>query len=76
MKPITGKVVSTKMNKTIVVEVERRTPHPLYKKVVKKTKRFLVHNEDQKVQTGDTVKIVEIRPRSKNKHYKLEKPSK
>ena len=70
-KTLTGTVVSTKMNNTIVVEVVRRTPHPLYKKLLKKTKRFKVHSEKPTVKVGDVVEFVETRPISKDKHFML-----
>lgn len=71
MKNILGKVVSVKMAKTVVVEVERQRVHPLYKKIMKKSSRFKVHNEDDSLKVGDIVKIVETRPKSKEKHYKV-----
>ncbi len=66
-----GEVVSTKMAKTIVVEVSRRVPHPLYKRIVGKRKKFYAHDEDGKAKMGDTVRIVECRPLSKLKHWQL-----
>ena len=63
-----GKVVGSKMKKTIVVEVERLLPHPIYKKRVKRTKRFQVHNELD-VKLGDQVEISETRPLSKTKRF-------
>ena len=70
-KVLAGKVVSIKMNDTVVVEVVRRTPHPLYKKLVKKSSRFKVDSRGQEVVVGQDVKIVETRPVSKDKHFKL-----
>jgi len=67
----TGKVVSNKMNKTIVVSVERLVRHPLYKKVMKITKNFKAHDEKNECHVGDIVKIVETRPLSKEKCWKL-----
>lgn len=67
-----GKVVSTKMNKTAVVEVERLIVHPMYKKRMKRTSRFLVHMEEA-VKVGQSVEIVEIRPMSKLKRFKINK---
>lgn len=67
----TGQVVSDKMNKSIVVSVERRIRHPLYKKYVKKTSRFLAHDENNECGIGDTVKIMETRPLSKLKRWRL-----
>jgi small subunit ribosomal protein S17 len=66
-----GEVVSTKMDKTIVVRVERRYPHPLYKKVVREFKKFYVHDEKNESSPGDRVKIQETRPLSKLKHWRL-----
>lgn len=71
MRILTGKVVSTKMTKTIVVEVVRHRLHPLYKKIMKRSKRYKVHNENENVKVGDAVRIVETRPISKEKHFKL-----
>lgn len=65
-----GKVVGTKINKTALVEIERLTPHPLYKKRLKKTKRFQAHDEIG-VKIGDKVKIVSSRPISRSKHFKV-----
>jgi small subunit ribosomal protein S17 len=67
----TGLVVSTKMAKTIVVEVTRRVPHPLYKRVVTKKKKFYAHDEQSTAGIGDTVRIVESRPLSKLKRWAL-----
>jgi len=66
-----GQVVSTKMAKTIVVEVSRRVPHPLYKRIVGKRKKFYAHDEDGKAKMGDIVRIVECRPLSKLKRWRL-----
>ncbi len=67
----TGVVVSDKMDKTIVVAVERRTQHPMYKRVVKKTKKFTAHDEENRCNEGDKVTIMETRPLSKNKRWRL-----
>ena len=67
-----GEVVSTKMTKTIVVEVSRRVPHPLYKRIVGKRKKFYAHDEESKAKMGDIVRIVECRPLSKLKRWQLE----
>ncbi len=64
-----GKVVSNKMDKTAVVVVERQFPHPLYGKRVKKSKRYYVHDPENKLQVGDVVKIRESRPISKLKRW-------
>ena len=66
-----GMVVSNSMNKTIVVEVVSSKKHPLYKKVVKSTKKFKVHDEKEEANVGDTVEIMETRPISKQKHFRL-----
>jgi small subunit ribosomal protein S17 len=66
-----GQVVSTKMAKTIVVEVSRRVPHPLYKRIVKKRKKFHVHDEESNAKMGDIVKIIECRPLSRLKRWRL-----
>jgi len=66
-----GQVVSTKMQKTIVVEVSRRVPHPLYKRIVARRKRFYAHDEEGTAQKGDMVRIVECRPLSKLKRWRL-----
>jgi small subunit ribosomal protein S17 len=66
-----GQVVSTKMEKTIVVEVNRRVPHPLYKRIIAKRKKFYAHDEESTAKTGDVVRIVECRPLSKTKRWRL-----
>src|SRR3982750_18314 len=66
-----GEVVSTKMTKTIVVEVSRRVPHPLYKRIIGKRKKFYAHDEEGSANTGDVVRIVECRPLSKLKRWRL-----
>lgn len=66
-----GEVVSTKMAKTIVVEVTRRVPHPLYKRIITKRKKFYAHDEEGTAKIGDTVRIVECRPLSKLKRWNL-----
>jgi|KBSMisStaDraftv2_1062788.scaffolds.fasta_scaffold1846404_2 small subunit ribosomal protein S17 len=66
-----GSVVSARMAKTIVVEVTRRVPHPLYKRIVSKRKRFYAHDEESTAKVGDVVKIVECRPLSKLKRWQL-----
>src|SRR5580698_4637067 len=66
-----GSVVSAKMAKTIVVEVTRRVPHPLYKRIVMKRKRFYAHDEQGTAKVGDVVRIVECRPMSKLKRWRL-----
>ena len=66
-----GEVISTKMAKTIVVEVTRRAAHPVYKRIVSKRKRFYAHDEQQTAQVGDVVRIIECRPLSRLKRWKL-----
>ncbi len=66
-----GVVSSNKMQKTIVVTVDRRIMHPLYKKVTRKSKRFLVHDERGECQPGDMVRIEETRPLSRSKHWRV-----
>src|SRR3954462_6120388 len=66
-----GQVVSTKMAKTIVVEVSRRVPHPLYKRIIGKRKKFYAHDEQSTAKMGDVVRIVETRPLSKLKRWTL-----
>ncbi len=70
-KERTGIVVSDKMDKSIVVEVLRRVRHPMYGKFVKKTSRFMAHDEKNDCHIGDTVRIMETRPLSKNKCWRL-----
>ena len=66
-----GVVVSNKMDKSIVVEIERREKHPIYGKFIKKTNRFMAHDEKNECNIGDTVRIMETRPMSKNKCCRL-----
>ncbi len=66
-----ARVVSTKMQKTIVVETVTRVPHPKFRKITKQVKRFHVHDEENKAQLGDTVRITETRPLSKLKRWRL-----
>ena len=66
-----GKVVSDKMDKTIVVAVEDHVKHPLYKKIVKRTDKLQAHDENNECNIGDTVKVMETRPLSKNKRWRL-----
>jgi small subunit ribosomal protein S17 len=66
-----GIVTSTKMQKTIVVEVRRRVAHPVYKRIMTKRSKFMAHDEHGKAHEGDTVRIVESRPLSKNKRWSL-----
>ena len=66
-----GEVVSDKMNKTIVVMVQRTTTHPVYNKVITKAKRYKVHDEQNQAKTGDKVRIAETRRISKDKRWRL-----
>ena len=70
-KTRTGKVVSNKMDKTIVVAVEDNVKHPLYKKIVKKTYKLKAHDENNDCRVGDTVKVMETRRLSKDKRWRL-----
>ena len=70
-KERTGTVVSNKMDKTIAVMIERKVKHPMYGKFVKKSKKYLAHDEKNDCGIGDTVKIMETRPLSKNKCWRL-----
>jgi small subunit ribosomal protein S17 len=72
-KTRTGLVVATKMDKTITVSIDRQVPHALYKKYFKKTKKFLVHDELETADVGDKVLIMETRPLSKHKRWRLVK---
>ena len=66
-----GVVTSNKMEKSIVVSIERKVKHGLYGKFVKKTSKFVAHDQDNTCNEGDTVKIIETRPMSKNKNWRL-----
>ncbi len=67
-----GEVVSTKMAKTVVVQVTRRVPHPIYKRIITKRKKFYAHDEASTARLGDVVRIVESRPLSRLKRWTLE----
>ena len=71
VKERVGVVVSTKMDKTAVVAVENRSPHPKYRKIVVKTKKFKAHDPENKCQEGDRVRIRETRPLSKTKRWDI-----
>mgnify|MGYP004450989837 FL=1 len=66
-----GKVVSDKMDKTVVVAIEDHVKHPLYKKIVKKTYKLKAHDENNECKIGDTIKVMETRPLSKDKRWRL-----
>jgi len=70
-KIYTGNVVSDKMNKTVVVAVTRITQHPVYKKTIKKITKFKAHDEENTCKTGDRISIIESRPLSKDKRWKV-----
>ena len=70
-KTRTGKVTSNKMDKTIVVAIEEHVKHPLYGKVVKRTYKLKAHDENNECNIGDTVKVMETRPLSKDKRWRL-----
>ena len=70
-KTRTGIVVSDKMEKTVVVSIERRVQHPVYGKMVRRTKRLKAHDENNDAKTGDTVRIMETRPMSKDKRWRV-----
>lgn len=67
-----GVVIGNKMKKTVTVLVERQVRHPLYKKTIKRKKKFLVHDEYEKCRVGDVVKIMETRPISKRKRWRIQ----
>ncbi len=70
-KERTGVVVSNKMDKSIVVAINRKVKHPIYGKFVSKTKKLMAHDEENSCNIGDTVRIMETRPLSKNKSWRL-----
>jgi len=70
-KVLTGVVVSDKMQKTVAVLVERQFPHPLYGKVIKRSKKYLAHDPEEKYKVGDVVEIQESRPISKRKRFRV-----
>ncbi|ARQ44841.1 30S ribosomal protein S17 [Oxalobacter formigenes] len=72
-RTLTGKVVSDKMDKTVSVLIERRVKHPLYGKIIRRSKKYLAHDETNQAKIGDTVEIQEGRPISKNKSWVLTK---
>jgi len=70
-RELTGIVVSDKMEKTVVVRVERRVMHPIYKKYIRRSKKYAAHDETNQFKTGDVVLIQESRPRSKTKSWEV-----
>lgn len=73
VRTLVGKVTSDKMDKTITVLVERKVPHPIYKKFIKRSTKIHVHDENNDGHIGDTVSIVQCRPMSKSKSWRLSK---
>lgn len=71
-KRLTGHVVSDKMDKTVIVRVERLVRHPRYEKVLRQVKKYKVHDEENECRVGDVVRIVESRPLSREKRYRVE----
>jgi small subunit ribosomal protein S17 len=71
VKERVGFVVSDKMQKTVIVAIENRAPHPKYGKIVVRTQRYKVHDEENKCKVGDRVRIRETRPLSKSKHWQI-----
>ena len=71
LKLQSGIVVSNKMDKSIVVKIERKIKHPLYKKTIKRSKKYIAHDEQNECQVGDLVQIAECRPLSRRKHHRL-----
>ena len=70
-RTLTGKVVSNKMDKSVSVSIERKVKHPLYGKYLRRSTKIMVHDEDNKCNEGDVVSIVECKPLSKNKSWRL-----
>lgn len=70
-RTIVGEVVSNKMNKTVVVEIKTRKPHRLYHRIVNRTDRFKAHDEENRCNLGDLVRIIESKPISKDKHWQV-----
>lgn len=70
-RTLSGRVVSNKMDKTIVVMIERKVKHPLYGKIIKRSTKVHAHDENNECNIGDTVTVVESRPQSKTKSFKL-----
>ena len=74
-RELQGIVVSDKGDKTVIVNVERRITHPVYKKIIKRSKKFAAHDETNSCKTGQTVKIRECAPKSKSKTWEVVEPS-
>lgn len=73
MKTLEGKVISSGMKKTIIVEIKRQRIVPLYKKIIRRSRHYKVHSENPEIKIGDMVKIESCRPISKDKHYQVVK---
>ena len=73
LKLQSGVVVSNNMDKSIVVKIERKIKHPIYKKTIKRSKKYIAHDEKNQCQIGDLVQIAECRPLSKRKRFRLHK---
>ena len=73
LKLQSGVVINDKMEKSIVVKIERKIKHPIYKKTIKRSKKYVAHDENNECKIGDLVQIAECRPLSKNKRYRLYK---
>ena len=73
LKLQSGVVINDKMEKSIVVKIERKIKHPIYKKTIKRSKKYVAHDEKNECKTGDLVQIAECRPLSKLKRYRLYK---
>ena len=73
LKLQSGIVVSNNMDKSIVVKIDRKIKHPIYKKTIKRSKKYIVHDEQNECKIGDLVQIAECRPLSKRKHFRLYK---
>lgn len=72
-RSISGKVISSKMSKTVVVEITRTVAHPIYGKFTKRSGKIMAHDEKQEANEGDVVRVIQCRPISKGKSWKLEK---
>lgn len=70
-RTLVGEVVSSKMHKTVVVEIRTRKRHPLYRRIINRTRRFKAHDENDRCTLGDLVRIIESRPISKEKHWQV-----
>ena len=72
-KELIGKVLESNMDKTVIVKIDNRAPHPIYKKYVTQSKKYYVHDPENKCIAGDTVSIIECQPKSKLKRWRLNK---